>query len=307
MQGQVYEGRNEALWSSQRHHLDTLHTVFRTLLGHPGRVRAAVLTWIGGCLHANHARGQLWSAHNPMAAQLGALTTASDAFMLGLAGVLLRLCQPLVRPAWRVLNVDATYAAVAAADRDARSVHMLDLDKETCLMPAERRPTAAGAYSFVTECFYMTHRALDLSYRVCIEQFFKLNRELRRVQQVYQQAVAGGQPTEQLLDLIGDQMPMMMCLQNVLLEPAGDRLLLQFHEASAVWLAQLAGRQIGAGATGAYAPVTREELQLPLARLTAAAEGAEERPALLASVPEFIVENIVGYLTFVRHFDGQVC
>lgn len=268
-----------------------------------------MLTWFGDCLHANHARGQLWNAHNPMAASLGAITTVSDAFMIGLAGVLLRLCQPLVRPQWRVLNVDATYCAVAAGDRAARSVHMVDMEKETCLMPApaaadEQRATSTAAYSFVTECFYMTHRAIDLSYRVCIEQFFKLNREMRRVQQAFHGAMTNGQPTEQLLDLVGEQMPLLMCLQNVLLEPAGDRLMLRFYEASAVWLAQLAAREIGPAAKGGWAPVTQEALELPLGPPS---EATAARPTLLASVPEFIVENIVGYLTFMRHFEGQVC
>lgn len=47
---------------------------------------------------------------------------------------------------------------------------MKDLSKETCIIPPREvyedvdgstRPTA-GTYNFVTECFFMTHKALDL-------------------------------------------------------------------------------------------------------------------------------------------------
>lgn len=147
----------------------------------------------------------------------------------------------------------------------------------------------------------MTHRALDLGYRVCVEQFFKMNRELRRVQQAYQSAMAqgGGQSdtSASLLDMLSGQMPLMMCLSNALLEPTADQLLLQFHEASAIWLAQLAARPVAVRhPERGYAPCTAEPIELPL---------PSAAPAPLASIPEFIVENIVGYLTFIRHFDAQ--
>lgn len=293
-----------------RHHLDAVHSLFRALLVLGGRVRDALLTWFGDCLHANAARGQLWNAHNPLAASFGSMTTASDSFMLGLAGVMLRLCKPLLRPQMRVLNVDPTYCAVPANERSAKSVHMVDMDKETCLIPAPgvadtvettstERSVSSTSYNFVTECFFMTHRALDLSYRVCVEQFFKMNRELRRIQQAYQSAIAHGQSdtSSAMLDSLTEQMPLMMCLQNVLLEPTADQLLVQFHEASAIWLAQLASRpHIECDAERGFAPRTREPVELPL---------AVQPPVLLASIPEFIVENIVGYLTFIRHFDAQ--
>lgn len=157
---------SDSLWSALRHHLDNVHSVFRALLGHTGETRARTLRWIGDCLHANVARGQLWNSHNPTADMFGALTTASDAFMTGLAGVLLRLCKPLLKPGLRVLLVDPTYCAVPSADRPTKGVHMCEMDKETCLIP--RRDdgqvlATAASYTFVTEIFFMTHKALDLS------------------------------------------------------------------------------------------------------------------------------------------------
>lgn len=53
--------------------------------------------------------------------------------------------------------------------------------KETCLLPTEsengvneERPSATS-YSFVTECFFMAHRTLDLGFRVAVDKLIKLN------------------------------------------------------------------------------------------------------------------------------------
>jgi len=52
------------------------------------------------------------------------------------------------------------------------------------------------AYTFLTECFFMTHYCLNLGYRMLHERLVKLNQDLHRIQQVYQdmiqQAGTGG-------------------------------------------------------------------------------------------------------------------
>lgn len=157
---------SSSLYSALRHHLDAVHAVFRSLLGFGGETRMKVLEWISNCLHANVARGQLWNSHNPTADMFGSMTTASDSFMTGLAGVMLRLCKPLLRPDLRVMLVDPTYCSVPGADQAAKGIHMRDIDKETCLIPKEDESevlATADSYMFITECFFLTHKALDLS------------------------------------------------------------------------------------------------------------------------------------------------
>lgn len=124
-----------------------------------------------------------------------------------------------------------------------------------------------------------------------------MNREIRRIQTAYQSAIAQGQTeaSQSMMNMMNQQVPQMMCLQNVLLEPHNDQLLLQLHEASAIWLSQLAHRNITPTDRG-FAPVTVDPIVLPFDRSV---------PDLLKAIPEFIVENIVGYLTFIRHFDVQ--
>lgn len=52
---------------------------------------------------------------------------------------------------------------------------MKSMISETCLIPVpqgETRPVASS-FSFVTECFFLTHRALNLGYRIILEKLFK--------------------------------------------------------------------------------------------------------------------------------------
>lgn len=156
---------SQSLWNYLRLHLDSMTSLFKGFLLLGGSTRIKMMRWIGNCLHANTARGQIWNSHNPTAGMFGAMKTASDSFMIGLAGVLLRLCKPLLKPTLKVLLVDPSYCAVTTADREVKGVHMIDADKATCLIPTEENEVrlTAETYNFVTECFFMTHKALDLS------------------------------------------------------------------------------------------------------------------------------------------------
>lgn len=285
-----------SLWNYLKLHLDEMHSIFKGFLIIGGDVRNQMLEWIGKCLHTNVARGQIWNVHNA-AAMMGSVKTVPDSFMIGLCGILLRLCKPLLRPTLKVLDVDATYFGVSDADRKQKSVHMYGVDKETCLISIDesQQRTTADNYSFVTEVFYMTHKAIDLGYRVCTEKFFQMNREVVRVQSAYQDAQAQGSASAQnLLQALMSVMPKFLCLQKLIIEPFNDQLLLQFYEATALWLAQAAAK-----ITDPQNPekeINANAIEVPL---------TTPPPKCLASIPEFIIENIVGYLTFIRHFDAQ--
>lgn len=128
-----------------------------------------------------------------------------------------------------------------------------------------------------------------------------MNRELHRLEA---EAIASGGVNENLMQIINEQRPQSFCLQNVITEPFNDQLLLQFHEASAIWLSQLTARSTLLAKTTSvmadtksYAPLIAADIELPLANTAMP-------PTVLKSIPEFILENIVGYLTFIRHFEA---
>jgi len=60
---------------------------------------------------------------------------------------------------------------------------MKDLSSETCLIPTpegESRPIA-NSFGFTTECFFLTHRALDLGYRVILDKFLRYEEKINSV------------------------------------------------------------------------------------------------------------------------------
>lgn len=287
---------NESLWTSLERHQDGVCTVFKGFLVMGGDVRNKMLAWIALCLNKNTARGQLWNAHNP-AGLLGATKTVPDSFMLGLCAILLRLCKPLMRPGFKVLGVDPTYCAVTEVDRVEKNVHMIGCDKETCLRPVEENEIrqTSNTYNFVTEVFYMTHKAIDLGYRVCIDRFFQMNREIGRLQSAYQDAQAQGSVSaDNIMQVLKSQMPPFLCLQNLIIARENDKLVSHFYEATSKWLVQLAARI--PDPKDPSKEICANQITLPLKTTP---------PKILASIPEYILENMVEYLTFIRHFNDQ--
>ena len=52
---------------------------------------------------------------------------------------------------------------------------MKGMSNETCLIPTPEGESrlVATSYSFITECFFLTHRALDLGYCVILERLVR--------------------------------------------------------------------------------------------------------------------------------------
>jgi ubiquitin conjugation factor E4 A len=212
------------LWSHLKLLLDSMAQLFKSILVFGGQLRNDLLLWIGNCLHANSARGQIGHTISPVLN----IRLAPDSFMINLANVLLRLSRPLLKPQLKVMTVDPTYMWVTDEESQAANVHMKEVNKETCLLPlADDERVIAASYNFVTELFFMTHKALDLSYRVCIEKMIKMNQELNRLRSAYQDTAqqAGGQDlAENMLKMLKAQSQQFLSLQKIISEPTSDEL-----------------------------------------------------------------------------------
>lgn len=155
---------------------------------------STLLNSLGQVLTLNKARGQTWTQHN-----MGLLNidSASDGFFANFSAVLLHLCQPICstsdsKSINRLAKVDPTYSTLK---QDAESgVHLSNLDKETCLTPSDNRPAPTSLpFSFTTEIFYLTHRALELGAKSLHNQMVQLSQSLNRLQRAYQDASQSGQ------------------------------------------------------------------------------------------------------------------
>ncbi|EFN65888.1 Ubiquitin conjugation factor E4 A [Camponotus floridanus] len=294
----VMEGN---IWIAMNSLNEQLHKIFHSLLKCSTEVRHLTLQWLSNCLHMNVNRGKLWNSH--MEVGLLGVLCVSDGFMLNVGNVLLRLCQPFCVKSndTKIPKIDPTYCS-AEAKNEAESlqcgIHMKDLSSETCLIPTpegESRPIA-NSFGFTTECFFLTHRALDLGYRVILDKFLRINQDLARIQRAYNDARVGG--SSEVLELITQRMETEMTkylsLKTSLLVPEMLEHLAKFHAMTAFWLIQVnlniitEGENIQSFAPKQFIPVT---FPLP-----------ETVPITLRCIPEFVIENTIGFLCFLRRF-----
>ncbi|XP_026469842.1 ubiquitin conjugation factor E4 A-like [Ctenocephalides felis] len=109
---QIRNPMEGTLWSALENLGDQMHGIFLKLLRLGGEIRSKTLDWLGACLHSNNSRGQ-YGAHRcfymlhtfairdtavlslkimDIDPTLG--TYVSDAFMLNMGAVMLRMCRP---------------------------------------------------------------------------------------------------------------------------------------------------------------------------------------------------------------------
>ncbi|CAG5046070.1 unnamed protein product [Parnassius apollo] len=293
-----------SIWNASSHLVNNLHKIFLTLLKGGSQMRNRLLTWIGKCLKTNVARGKLW---NVQAGEISAATLScvSDGFMLNLGAVLLQLCQPFCTTPDdpKSLKIDPTYGAVPPEECEAKSVHLDCLHSETCLLPPReneetqpiKRPTA-DTYNFVTECFFMTQKCIDLGVRVCAEKLWRVGQELGRAQRALSDvAPSAHHLLEPMRQRTQHLMTKFVSLRCALLE---NDMLTNLHRLQAMtctWLVQVAVRN-DASSTN-YAPMTMLPVQMPI---------TTPAPDTLRCVPEFVLENIVVLITMARRTVGAI-
>lgn len=279
-------------------HQNNIFNIFKMLLVQGTQVKSKTLTWIANCLHANAQRSQIWTMHN-MAPMLN--SGASDSFMFGLCSVLLRLCAPLCKPSLKILLVDPTYCATPESSCAAKEVRLKKAWNETCLLPTddgEERVTSE-TYNFITELFFMTHKAIELSYRVGYENCIRITRENQNMSTAYQDAISQGNTAaaDTIMRMITSQTQKFLCMKSYLQNPENDKHLFGFCESTAIWLLQvnaISEEQYETFlSTKCFAPKHEVFVSLPLSCYV---------PPYLKCIPETILENIVVYFNFNRRF-----
>ncbi|XP_045448284.1 ubiquitin conjugation factor E4 A [Melitaea cinxia] len=289
-----------SIWNATSHLTNNLHKIFLTLLKGGPQIKNRLLSWIGKCLKTNLARGKLWNIQAEMNAV--SMTCVSDGFMLNLGAVLLHLCQPFcTKPDDpKSLKIDPTYGAVPPEECAAKSVHLDCLHNETCLLPAResedgqaiKRPTS-DTYNFVTECFFMTQKCIDLGVRVCSEKLYRCGQDLGRAQRALTDVSVAHRAHDSLRRRTHFLMTKFLSYRSALLEKEMLTNLHRLQATTCTWLVQVAS---GSGAPP-HAPAETRALRLPL---------AAPPPDTLRCVPEFVLENIVVLITMARRTVGAI-
>lgn len=81
---------------------NSVFTFIKQLLLQSAENKEHMMQWFGNCLYANRSRGHLWNnLYNGL--ENFSHDNGSDAFMIGIASVLVRLCAPLCEPSLKVI------------------------------------------------------------------------------------------------------------------------------------------------------------------------------------------------------------
>lgn len=102
------------MWSGLENLSTRLHRLILSLLKCSPEVRNELLTWFGECIEYNISRKQLWG--NMLQTMLSD-SHISDGFALNLCFILLRLCEPFIKPGnnSKLLKIDPTYCTVVSS------------------------------------------------------------------------------------------------------------------------------------------------------------------------------------------------
>ncbi|VEN40294.1 unnamed protein product [Callosobruchus maculatus] len=295
------------LWSLLDKLNQNLHQFVLAMLRLSPKVKDKMLAWLGDCLRFNSDRGKLWNAQLAQTADLNPAVyrNVTDGFMLSLCNLLLSLCQPFCSKIKdeKILKIDPTYCAVPNDQLESKNVHMFDMSKETCFLPvssnegAEEERLTADSYNFMTECFYMAHKSIDLGYRVGVDKMLQLNHELARIERAFNDAAEQHGVYSDLVGTVKDRMSeelsKYLSLKCTLSDPNLMQKMFNLISATAYWLGQVTVHGDTKKIPGGYAPLTDIPVQFPL---------PDNIPSVLKCIPEFLVENTVSFLVFVRRF-----
>ncbi|CAG9864352.1 unnamed protein product [Phyllotreta striolata] len=299
-------GTEEYLWSYLQNQNQNLHKFFLAMLKCGAKVKEKTLLWLGTCLKTNVNRGKIWNTHAPEL-NPAIYINVTDGFMLNLCNLLLSLCQPFCSKGKdeRVLKVDPTYCAVPNEDCEQKGIHMADMATETCFLPVssddqlEEKRLMSDSYNFITECFFMAHRSLDIGYRVGVDKIIRQNIEMGRIQRAFNDALQQAGGNSDLIGTIKDRMSeelsKYLSLKCVLSDPDVLEKMFNMISATCHWLCQVSVHQNSPDST-AFAPLKELPIHFPL---------DNRIPDTLKCIPEFMVENVVSFLIFVRRFSPK--
>lgn len=291
---QEHENTERILWTPLNRISSGIHAFLYAMLRLSTDIKHDVLTWIGDCLHRNSGRAKLWHSHMNGGFTVGHV---SDGFMLNLGSVLLCLCQPFSLPkSSKLALVDPTYCAAVLQTGEHskdRGIHLKGMHEETCLISvgegAERHQSAT--YKFATECFFMAHKCLQLGFHTLHERIVKLITELRRLQRVYSDAVQQARGSDEVVQGIRNAVErgttMYLSSRAHMMEPQTLEKMLNFYIATATWLVNVST----SGDHSVFHPVS---FPLP-----------DHVPTCVSCVPEFIVDNVADFTSFLHRFSPQ--
>ncbi|CAK7264291.1 Ubiquitin conjugation factor E4 [Sporothrix epigloea] len=285
--------RQDAVYSAQQMTLDqhqtNLHTIAMAFARAGDAPRNKLLDWFAYTMNANHKR---------RAMQVDAKEVATDGFMMNIAAVLDRMCEPFM---------EASFARMERIEIDyLRRKPRIDISDETKLNADQAQAdafyakTAEGETKFVSELFFLNMASHHYGTGAAGQKFKDMDREIKHMEEQF--AVLeeekkkligmGAQPNHRPMLVVEQHLKTYSAaldrhvaykhsLAAVLLDEKMQQRALMFMRYVSVWLLRIAS-----GSN--YTP--DKELQLPL---------PSEPPAAFSCLPEYTFQIVVDHLKFL--------
>nr|CDS27718.1 ubiquitin conjugation factor e4 a [Hymenolepis microstoma] len=262
-------------------------------------IKTSLFEWFGACLHANRKRKQLantMGSADPNNEEMRQL--ASDGFLNNLASLTVYLCGPLLsyraalpgalkQPKSPLSMVNPEFVVSAKAHKI-----LPDLDEETRLSRqhkiSKEEAEKAENFPLLTDLFFIAHTALRLAFPTLLALHMETNRQLNQWEQEAAMRSSNGDPSAFLMgSFFGGSSadPEEQMIQYCLRERTS-----RFLEQTAVL-----GCPNRLHAYLAFISTTCRLL----------ADLATQNPQALSYLPEFIVDNIVEVVGYLRRMNDD--
>jgi len=245
------------------------------------------LSWVGKLLHENNEAGKLWTHQmsNPHRNM-----DRTDAIFINLAAVFVRLAIPFClekngESNERWLKIDPSYCiASTKPDYMERGIHLQGMKEITHILKSEEANILQTApispkYNFISDCFFLTHRALYNGLHGLLSKIKRLNRELGHLQEAY----TSNMLDEELKERFTRAISVFNSAKGLLIETEFVDNFTRFQLTTARYLNQMA---FTSDRTRVH------DIPFPLV-------GSTES---LLMLPEFIVENFIEFILFFKRY-----
>uniref|UniRef100_A0A2C9LVW6 Ubiquitin conjugation factor E4 A n=1 Tax=Biomphalaria glabrata TaxID=6526 RepID=A0A2C9LVW6_BIOGL len=290
----------QSVWWATEELVSAIHKIFVDLMKVTPEMKHYTLRWLGLCIQGNAGRAKIWDNH------IASDKFVSDAFAVNLTHVLLMFCKPFSDPTSnKILKIQASYTkAVANGDKEMlrRSIHLLGMQKETCLIPSsDSIPVEEDdTYTFITECLFITHKAIQVLVQPVIGRLLSVNRDLHQIQRLYnevlQQSAGNEEPVLNIKERMEKAMTFYLNRKTALTQPGLLSLSFNFLIASVAWLCLVATTDLPK-ADQVDSKTQVPELKFPL---------SDQVPNALTCIPEFLAENICHLVNHIHRFEDTV-
>ncbi|CAH8596297.1 unnamed protein product [Dicrocoelium dendriticum] len=253
-------------------------------------MKTLLFSWLGSCISANKARGQLAHATG-LLSDSDTKGLASEGFLSNLAAVLVRLTGPLVYPPsggpplgkiWPVFATDSNQPILPTLHEDTRLASSMSPacqpgGVDVCIeKPSE--------YPLLTELFFLAHSAIRVGWNPLVARHFETAQQLHQLEAQWEAYNASSMSV--------DSDPRALFIRRLIRERTS-----RYLEQSTSLSCQTRLRDHLAFA------VTTSQLLISLARTAFVGSGVPRTSPTfgeLSDLPEFLVDNVVELISYLR-------